>query len=905
MADGDPDGNGWTDVFVMSSVRNGKASYKTQITTSGYIRDEWFSYIGWLPVYRDNEAGVYSPDGRLAGFTSTLYVRYQFKWYLLDVTWYFVDLNDSKRPILDYPYFYHLEWIEDWNSWDTLPPQTKIDSLPTNSYHETFDLKINPIDPINSGYIRKSGTVWKTEFQVKFENGDWQSLTPISKIQTQTNPWLYKYTFSSNSLGQATIRSRSIDEAGNVQPWPEDSGEWRTISLDRGVIDFQITDPRGAPLSDATVTFESPEAEPMSIGLDSNGHFSGGVNAHGQALLRANHPSYADSLPLSLYIDGSTSEKIVMRPVENWIADGEFENGIGSWQTTASSPLSVRTIDYFPHSGGADLLLGPEDPEPALSLQELPSPSYKLYDMYINSYGGVHMFYDLYNSGPYNAWYRYRTPEGVWQPDELIRTYKMFTYNTYKQYVSPTGEAWVVFGDQIPVLVYHKGMNQPWQGPVPTDSKLCYDKTWLFVSRAGDMYLFSGNFVQVFHPDLSAEPARYLLPGFTPPSTCGSDIKFYSYSIRHIYEDDNGDVVLIYYGPELTGPSSSTVFHKAILSQKGTVSSWTTIGIPDIHGLEYQRDSVGTQRFITKNSVISLDEDDDMIHEISFPGGEYDYFRSAEDSLGQIQIFEELLNTYQFAIFRNGRGIWSSSKEVNPTYTYKKLSNLHISEDSSAQIIQINEADPIDRRIKFYSRQRAELDQTALAEQSFTVPWDAMKPTLSFFYELEHAWGGTNFEVAVTGAGGKQVVFTSNQNTLWKHIWVDLSPWIGQEIKVSFQLNQVADTPLAAVRIDEVSAANYQQTHITSFEPQIWDGMGSLWVDVFGDGFSRYAQWDTGLLVPTDFIWIDENHVRFRFDGITTIGSAIIKIKNPTGIGAAANAPLVISRPQLIPFILR
>src|SRR3990172_6814325 len=79
--------------------------------------------------------------------------------------------------------------------------------------------------------------------------------------------------------------------------------------------------------------------------------------------------------------------------------------------------------------------------------------------------------------------------------------------------------------------------------------------------------------------------------------------------------------------------------------------------------------------------------------------------------------------------------------------------------------------------------------------QMVTAPLTMSMPTLSFLYEL----GGAS---AVSGAGlsviGKTSVTMPNLFTKtasayqWSHAWIDLRPWSGQTVALTFNVNQAA-----------------------------------------------------------------------------------------------------------------
>ena len=116
-------------------------------------------------------------------------------------------------------------------------------------------------------------------------------------------------------------------------------------------------------------------------------------------------------------------------------------------------------------------------------------------------------------------------------------------------------------------------------------------------------------------------------------------------------------------------------------------------------------------------------------------------------------------------------------------------------------------------------------DSILRLSQTVTLPATMTSPVLSFFYQLGEAStaNGGRLMVRVThGTDQPNTVFSTTTNTDgWTHGWFDLSPWAGEEITVSYQLNLKGRQPPAFALVDDVT---------------IGSGSTDVWVKDVGTG---------------------------------------------------------------------
>ena len=115
----------------------------------------------------------------------------------------------------------------------------------------------------------------------------------------------------------------------------------------------------------------------------------------------------------------------------------------------------------------------------------------------------------------------------------------------------------------------------------------------------------------------------------------------------------------------------------------------------------------------------------------------------------------------------------------------------------------------------------ASTDTASLITQTVTIP-SGGNPTLSFMYRLFGAQaGGGGLTVSADANGVVSELFSTRTDTDgWAHQWIDMEPWQGQTMTLTFQLDQVAGMPAVTAYLDEVTLGNaYPDTWIALDAP--------------------------------------------------------------------------------------
>jgi hypothetical protein len=137
--------------------------------------------------------------------------------------------------------------------------------------------------------------------------------------------------------------------------------------------------------------------------------------------------------------------------------------------------------------------------------------------------------------------------------------------------------------------------------------------------------------------------------------------------------------------------------------------------------------------------------------------------------------------------------------------------------------------------------------------QVVTVPAEMVRPTLAFEYKLRGAVpeSGSGLEVRLSdGSTGSQVPLPTAGAGL-SLAWVDVGPWAGKTITVTFALAQAAGEPHVGFFLDDVSLGSWL-TPVVSFVSPSHTGVGQATsITITGENFVAIPQGGGSVQGPT------------------------------------------------------
>ena len=199
------------------------------------------------------------------------------------------------------------------------------------------------------------------------------------------------------------------------------------------------------------------------------------------------------------------------------------------------------------------------------------------------------------------------------------------------------------------------------------------------------------------------------------------------------------------------------------------------------------------------------------------------------------------------------------------------------------------------------------MDGEAILSQSFQVP-EVNQPTLSLLYRQLGQVGPNGSMSGMLFAEGSSIgvpIFTTTQSVGWQHAWLDLTPWIGQTVRLEFKLTQVAGEPYTYLLVDDVTVGAWTTPLLEQIGPQpvfLAAGQSTVNLTLTGENFMPGAQvLVDGQALASGVTWLDEGHIQVL---LPTTGYAVysLRVENPGGARSSIQA-LTVGQRLFIPVI--
>ncbi len=233
---------------------------------------------------------------------------------------------------------------------------------------------------------------------------------------------------------------------------------------------------------------------------------------------------------------------------------------------------------------------------------------------------------------------------------------------------------------------------------------------------------------------------------------------------------------------------------------------------------------------------------------------------------------------------------------------------LSVLDTASPYILFPSEEDP-NKPFSWVAPKFADISGNSVLSTNITIPQSMANPTLSFMYELSGEFGEVNDLFTIQVDDGSQIttVYATSAPSVWKHHWLDMSQWSGQEVTVNFILKETVNTSNSSVIIDQVTlGSRYQDTLVTisdgfaakgelgtiviEYENQgqvtaenvqiqltVPDGLKFVGADILPTDETPYAVWNLGDIVPNLGMQSFNVEVEVLFDaqGLSYLDTAV------------------------------
>lgn len=846
----DADGNNdsWQELWVMNADG----------TNQHLVHDPGYPYDAW--------ASSWSPDGKYVAFTQARWQYYEGNWY-----WVAAELFRNGMPYGGaesvYIYTPYDSAYPNWQTKDTIPPRSEIEELP--AYLRTSaEVTWFGTDQGGSG-IRHYNVQYRSDTSSSWTNWNMESLAESGNWDLFGNQPGEKFHF----------RSQAVDRSFNEEALKTGEGD-TSVTFYRWAISGMAYDNRHTPLS-GVVTKDGYQAFEIWPS-DANGNYRSYYADDSYTFTTAwGKNGYLD-LPITSF-NSSQDDKlnVVIPPIDNVIEDWGFESGVlpsASW--SVGGLYSPTIVADAHHTGVNAVSVGkPYGFEPPTLLFNGSGLWFKP-QIALDETGGIHAIWTDNTYYQMQILYAYRTPDGTWSPSQIITT-EASSFQPIQWGISDTGHVHVIW--QLATnsnLLYHSWRDESgvWstpqllsdQGGSKTPIRLAVDAN----GNAHFVWNLEGTSVDDFYYAHTDQNGTW-----SSPSRIGA---MDEYTVIDMALGSNGKVHLlwrqnwnvIYYSYRLPDGTWSNL--ELVLTGEGTIwnhrfeayeQSQVDILIEDFyadkiyHRRRYPDSSWSPVKTLTDLSELQDPVENGMQAKTAIDGSTHIFWTDTSnsydcpdlayakiDSAGQWvspvllqfdnhcvdNLWLNVDDTDPFVIFSSNKAICAvrinATSQIKPRCAYPDLSDydepyIVLGDDELVYAIQIGR----NAEVLFTEIIREKVASDSNIAQEVAVPDASNHPTLSFIYRLDDgAEDGAYLEASVTDSANTNTLFTATTTTAdWTHQWLDLSPWGGQNITVTFQVHQVPGAFSTAAFLDEVTLGSaYPDTWVNLSLPS---GVGAGW----------------------------------------------------------------------------
>ncbi len=873
--DYDADGDQWNEIAVVAIDGSGLHTVYDPATA---LVDAWM--------------GSWTGDGNWLAFTRTEYVIRDNRLYLSSLRLQRVPITGGNPLAITASL---LDANPDWRSFDVTPPDGAVEPLPP----QTQMTDVSPLTITVSGSDGQGAGIASFDVQMRVNNNPWYDIA--SNLAPDTNG---RATITQNVSPGFTysFRARARDHALNVEPWPDTQDT--QISVYAMKIQGETRDARGVLLPGARVyALDQNWQGPFAANYRS-GYFDLLFAAVYPRTLQARQSGYANSPIRGFQRVTIPDFEFVLPGATNLVNNGGFEQGAAGW---SFSGVFTPTTAYHGRSGAHAVRLGRPSTLQNIEIfnEDRASWSSPL-AVTADSYGEQHIIYLSPHYSQMHTVYRHRPPGGDWsQPVTLSLDWSIHS-------LTATGDGavhavmQVSSGNQYPLLYLQKQPNGDWSEPTRIASPSPYvEPIHLSATTTGQLRLVMGCFECPVRLQFMKQNAD---GNWTPPQ------RILSYDPDRITglvtTSAPADVLLVLWAERQTNtPAPGWI--RIMQSSLGTDGSWSSPRV--------LWSAPETVTFITNMSLavsptgqLVLGADVcradgcsvGTLHSRDW-GATWTLWRSPsvprfietfllDDGRGVVHAFglTSSLQSYNGLglahwVTTDGGDTWSAELDYD---TYFPVSAGLVDTPNQRLLIATSGA-VADMKI-------ANQPGDSQLRQTISIPADMPAPTLSFFYRYGQVSAGIPDPLLLTIAG--DTVWTSSESADdWQHVWIDMTPFRGQTVKIAFRMAGDADHARTWAEIDEVSLSGWR----TPIARRVALSGRTLYLE--GENFADRMTVQIGDATPIAATVIDQEHAEVTLPANLSPGCHDITTTSPDGRAGAAPGLLRVGRQTFMPSVVK
>ena len=162
--------------------------------------------------------------------------------------------------------------------------------------------------------------------------------------------------------------------------------------------------------------------------------------------------------------------------------------------------------------------------------------------------------------------------------------------------------------------------------------------------------------------------------------------------------------------------------------------------------------------------------------------------------------------------------------------------------------------------------------------------------------------GGSLFEVKVN----QTIVYSSSEiMDQWQHHWVDLTPWQGQTITLSFNNQTDLRKEGTLTYLDEIAIGEWLTPIVTSATPASIPARTGTTFTITGENFIHGATVKLNNTPASSVTWVDEHTLTVTLDAGLFPGLYDVWVVNPGGQENVKISAVQIGEPFYLPAVMR
>jgi len=745
---------------------------------------------------------------------------------------------------------------------ETYPPQSEVKPLPAYIRYaaEGFPVSWSVVDPGGSA-------IQSLEVQYRVDDLAWTDWL--------TNPTTASATFYGEVGHTYAFRTRAVDRAQNAELWPEGDGDTQTTLYTWGITG-KVTDNAGAPVSGAVIT-TTPSAIKQFYSAPTGDYGAYVAQNTDWYTFTIGKPGYGSVPATAFPLEPDAELDMVLPPVDNVVQDWGFESGDldGTYWQSGRFTEPVKMADPGGDFWGPKIISDVQHTGVYAARMGMPQSTYAArvytfqywYERLTDSCiaratdGTLHLTWATTYYGGNALFYASLDTEGVWSIPEVITTYLHYS-GQHLCDVGPDDVFHLVWLSSVGNMYYiSRDLGGIWSLPQEVSSWEVAPEVQILgvtvdnsarvhivrrVGRANVGYVLE---YLSRNSDGTWSTPYQVSDGYAWPAQVAFDAQDNihciwideSGSLEYRYRNTQGDwsqitIVMQGYPDFLFAVSQSGMVHVVWSNYDDTIGKNRIFYIQKMGDDSFSAPVQSTADFYPRVLLAHNDlayilfETDGGVSYMMVSGQEFSTLqylgpgadelrlnlRSAVDSNNILHIVWPSYSdgNYYYAYVESPQGLATPHLIANPRGLFSPIYRIAAQDIEHLHFVMLGDYG-VDYLQSLPPLENS-LDYTV--SQSITLPLTMTHPLLSFFYQLGGIQAGVDsgLAVQVEDALGATTLFTDTQNAAtWQHRALDMQPWRGQTVTLTFNLHQAAGvSPYAHVYLDEIS--------LGSARPDVW-----------------------------------------------------------------------------------